>query len=44
MHGIVGKLLAMGTDDRAPTLEAAKDQFEAAWPQWLAWADLHEGA
>jgi hypothetical protein len=32
----------MRTDARAPTLEAAKDQFEAAWRQWLAWAELRE--
>jgi hypothetical protein len=32
----------MRTDGRAPTLEAAKDQFEAAWRQWLAWAELRE--
>jgi hypothetical protein len=32
----------MRPDGRAPALEAAKDQFEAAWRQWLAWADLRE--
>ena len=42
LHGIVSKPLAMRTDGRAPTLEAAKDQFEAAWRQWLAWAELRE--
>ena len=42
LHGIVGKPLAMRTDGRAPTLDEAKAQFEAAWRQWLAWADLRE--
>jgi hypothetical protein len=26
----------------APTLEAAKADFEASWRQWLAWAKLKE--
>jgi hypothetical protein len=42
LHGIVDKPLAMRTDGRAPTLDEAKAQFEAAWRQWLAWADLRE--
>jgi hypothetical protein len=30
LHGIVGKPPAMRTDGRAPTLDEAKAQFEAA--------------
>jgi len=30
------------TDGRAPSLEAAKADFEANWRQWLAWAKLGE--
>ena len=30
------------TDNRVATLEAAKAEFEASWPQWLAWAKLGE--
>jgi hypothetical protein len=32
----------MRIDGRAPTLDEAKAQFEAAWRQWLAWAKLRE--
>jgi hypothetical protein len=32
------------TDGRAPTLEAAKADFEASWRKWLAWAKLSETA
>jgi hypothetical protein len=42
LHGIIGKPIAMRTDGRAPTLDEAKAQFEAAWRQWLAWAKLRE--
>ena len=28
--------------DRVSTLEEAKAQFETAWRQWLAWAELEE--
>jgi hypothetical protein len=42
LRGILGKPLDMRTDGRAPTLEAAKAEFEASWRQWLAWAKLAE--
>ena len=42
LHGIIGKPIDMRTDGRAPTLDEAKAQFEAAWRQWLAWAKLRE--
>lgn len=42
LHGILGKPLDMRTDGRAPTLEAAKAEFEASWRKWLAWARLGE--
>jgi hypothetical protein len=32
----------MRTEGRAPTLDEAKAQFEAAWRQWLAGAKLRE--
>jgi hypothetical protein len=32
------------TDGRAPTLEAAKADFEASWRKWLARAKLSETA
>jgi hypothetical protein len=28
------------TPTRAPTLEAAKAEFEAIWRKWLEWAEL----
>ena len=40
--GILGKPLDMRTDGRAPTLEAAKAEFEDSWRKWLAWARLGE--
>jgi hypothetical protein len=30
------------TNGTAPTLEAAKAEFQASWKQWLAWANLGE--
>src|SRR5262249_3096078 len=39
-----GKPSDMRTGGRAPTLEAAKADFEASWRQWLAWAKLSEVA
>ena len=30
------------TDNRAPTLEQAKAEFEASWKQWKAWAGMEE--
>jgi hypothetical protein len=42
LRGILSKPLDMRTDGRAPTLEAAKAEFEASWRQWLAWAKLAE--
>jgi hypothetical protein len=32
----------MRWDGHAPTLEAAKAEFEAAWWRWLRWARLRE--
>ena len=31
LHGILGEPLDMRTDGRAPTLEAAKAEFDASW-------------
>ena len=42
LHGILGKPLDMRADGRAPTLDAAKAEFEASWRKWLAWAKLGE--
>ena len=36
------KPIDMRTEGRAPTLDEAKAQFEAAWRQWLAGAKLRE--
>jgi hypothetical protein len=30
------------TDNRAGSLEAAKEQFEECWRKWKAWAKLEE--
>ena len=30
------------TDDRAGSLEAAKEEFEECWRKWKAWAKLEE--
>ena len=30
------------TDNRAGSLEAAKEEFEACWRKWKAWAKLEE--
>jgi hypothetical protein len=40
--GILAKPSDVRTDGRAPTLEAAKADFEASWRKWLAWAKLGE--
>jgi hypothetical protein len=32
----------MARSDKVATLEEAKAQFETAWRQWLAWAELQE--
>ena len=32
----------MARSDKVSTLEEAKAQFETAWRQWLAWAELQE--
>jgi len=32
----------MTRSDHVSTLEEAKVQFETAWRQWLAWAELQE--
>jgi hypothetical protein len=42
LHGILGKPLELRTDGRAPTLEAAKAEFQASWKRWLEWAKLGE--
>jgi hypothetical protein len=44
LYGMLGKPSEIRTDGHAPTLEAAKAEFEAAWRQWLAWAKLSEDA
>jgi hypothetical protein len=33
---------SLRTDNRVATLEAPKAEFEASWPQWLAWAKFGE--
>ena len=40
--GILAKPSDVRTDGRAPTLEAAKADFEASWRKWLEWAKLGE--
>jgi hypothetical protein len=40
--GILANPTDMHTNGRAPTLEAAKAEFEANWRQWLQWAKLRE--
>ncbi len=30
------------TDNRAGSLEAAKEEFAECWPKWKAWAELEE--
>ena len=42
LHGIISKPLGHAHRRPRTTLEDAKDQFEAAWRQWLAWAKLRE--
>ena len=42
LHRIFGKPADMRTDGHAATLDEAEAQFEAAWRQWLAWAQLRE--
>jgi hypothetical protein len=42
LFGILGKPLDMRADGRAPTLEAAKADFEANWRNWLRRAKLRE--
>ena len=42
LHGIFGKPVDMRTDGRAAMLDQAKAQFETAWRQWVAWANLRE--
>jgi hypothetical protein len=32
----------MARSNKVATLEEAKAQFETAWRQWLAWAELQE--
>ena len=38
----LGKSLAIHSDERVATLEAAKVELEVSWRQWLAWAKLGE--
>jgi hypothetical protein len=35
LYGVFGKSADMRTDGHAPTLEAAKIEFETAWHRWL---------
>jgi hypothetical protein len=42
LYGWLAEDADMRTDGRAPTLDEAKAQLEAAWRQWLAWAKLTE--
>jgi hypothetical protein len=42
LYGMLGKPVDMRTNGRAATLDQAKAQFETAWRQWLAWAELQE--
>jgi hypothetical protein len=42
LFGILANPPGTHTDGRAPTLEAAKADFEANWQQWLRWAKLRE--
>ena len=39
---VLTRLLGIHTDGHAPSLEAAKAEFQASWRQWLAWAKLGE--
>jgi hypothetical protein len=32
----------MRTSNRVASLEVAKAEFEAAWKQWKAWAEMEE--
>jgi hypothetical protein len=41
-YGMHGKPADLRIDGYAPTLEAAKIEFETAWHRWLAWAKLSE--
>ncbi len=43
LFGILANPPGMHTDGRAPTLEAAKADFEADWQQWLRWLALVGG-
>jgi hypothetical protein len=42
LFGILANPPGMRTDGRAPTLEAAKAEFETNWRQWLRWSKLGE--
>jgi hypothetical protein len=42
LFGILANPPDMHINGRAPTLEAAKAEFEANWRQWLQWAKLRE--
>ena len=37
---VLTRLLGIHIDGHAPSLEAAKAEFQASWRQWLAWAKL----
>ena len=39
---VLTRLPGIHTDGHAPSLEAAKAEFQASWRQWLAWAKLGE--
>ena len=42
LNGILGKPVGLRTDDRAATLEEAKEQLRESWDTWLKWAGLTE--
>jgi hypothetical protein len=37
---VLTRLPGIHIDGHAPSLEAAKAEFQASWRQWLAWAKL----
>ena len=39
---VLTRLPGIHTDGHAPSLEAAKAEFQASWRQWPAWAKLGE--
>ena len=39
---VLTRLPGIHTDGHAPSLEAAKAEFQSSWRQWPAWAKLGE--